>query len=158
LLAAKEYFLEVRPGVILEAATLRRVFVGLPQGVWKSFWYSSGWNQVGWAWFFYIPLWVLAAIGIGGVIPRWSSRSSAQRRVAVLAIGVALAGLSNVWLAGLQTTQHQARIAFVGLVAISGLVAAGYELIRWPPLRFGLPMVSLLALVSAIVYHVLPLS
>ena len=158
LSTAKEYLLEIRPGLILESPSLHRLFIGMPQGVWKSFWYSSGWNQVVWAWFIYIPLWGLAAVGIGGLGWRWLNRNIAQKRVALLAIGVALAGLSNVWLAGFHTTQHQARIAFVGLVAIAGLVAAGYEMIRWPPLRFSLPMVSLLVVVSSIVYHVLPLT
>jgi 4-amino-4-deoxy-L-arabinose transferase-like glycosyltransferase len=158
LSTAKEYFLEVRPSLILESVTLHRVVVGLPQGVWGSFWYTSGWNQVRWVWYFYIPLWILLALGVGGLIPRWSTRSREQTRLFVLAIGVGLAGMSNVWLAGLQTTQHQARIAFVGLVAIAGLVSVGYEWIRWPPLRFGLPMASLLVLVTAIVHHVLPLS
>ena len=158
LSTAKEYLREIRPGVILESPTLRRLVVELPQGIWKSFWYTSGWNQVRFVWYFYLPLWVLTAVGIGGLIPRWSRRNSAQKRVAVLAIGVGLAGLSNVWLVGLQTTQPQARIAFVGLIAIAGLVAVGYEWIRWPPLRFGLPIASLLALVNAVMYHVLPLS
>lgn len=155
---AKDYFAETLPALIVENPTFRRAFVELPQGLWSSFWYTSGWNQFRWIWWAYTPFWVLTAVGLVGVARRWSGRQSAQKRVAVLAVAVSLAGLSNIWLAGLQTTQHQARIAFVGLAAMAGLVAIGYEWVRWVPLRFALPAVGLVGTIYAIWTDVLPFS
>jgi 4-amino-4-deoxy-L-arabinose transferase-like glycosyltransferase len=153
---AKAYFLETLPALILETPTFRRAFVELPQGVWSSFWYTSGWNQFRWVWWAYVPFWTLTLIGLLGVVSQWSRRQKEQKRIAFLAIGVSLAGFSNVWLAGLQTTQHQARIAFVGLAAMAGLVAIGYEWVRWVPLRFALPAVGLVGTIYAIWTDVLP--
>jgi 4-amino-4-deoxy-L-arabinose transferase-like glycosyltransferase len=153
---AKAYFAETMPALIIETPTLRRAFIELPQGVWSSLWYTSGWNQFRWVWWAYVPFWTLTLIGLVGVVWQWSRRQKDQKRVALLAVGVGLAGFSNVWLAGLQTTQHQARIAFVGLAAMAGLVAIGYEWVRWVPLRFVLPAAGMVGILYAIWTDVLP--
>jgi hypothetical protein len=69
---------------------------------------------------------------------------------AVLA-AFAIGGAFAIWFVGLQTTQEQARIGFVGLPAVAGLAAIGYERLRWPVVaRFALPILGLVGTVVAI--------
>jgi len=66
-------------------------------------------------------------------------------------VAFALGGAAAIWIVGLQTTQEQARIGFVGLPAIAGLTAIGYERLRWPlPARFTLPILGLAGTLVAI--------
>jgi len=70
--------------------------------------------------------------------------------IAVLA-AFAIGGAFAIWFVGLQTTQEQARIGFVGLPAVAGLAAIGYERLRWPVVaRFALPILGLVGTVVAI--------
>jgi hypothetical protein len=127
---------------------LVRVLVTIPEGIWKSAWYVSGSNQFSWPPLAYAPFWFLLGLGLIGVLVRWSPES--REGVAVLVL-MALGGAAAIWIVGLQTSQAQARIGFVGLPAIAGLTALGYERLRLPTLaRFALPVLGLVGVLVAI--------
>lgn len=127
---------------------LVRTLVTIPEGVWKSAWYTSGWNQFSWPALAYVPFWLLLGLGLVGVFVRWSPGS--RDGVAVLVL-MALGGAAAIWIVGLQTTQVQARIGFVGLPALAGLTALGYERLRLPTIaRFALPVLGLVGVLIAI--------
>ncbi|MGC2373233.1 MAG: glycosyltransferase family 39 protein [Solirubrobacteraceae bacterium] len=144
----------VFPPLLQIAGPLERIFVQIPQGVYKSFWYISGYNQFVWRWFWYIPFWLLAAVGIGGLLLRRKAPGVAGGMLWVLSV-MALGALAIVWILGLQTSTEQARVAFVGLPAMAILVALGYEKLGLSPaLRFLLPAIGLIGTVAAIRYNV----
>jgi hypothetical protein len=125
-----------------------RAFVTIPEGVWKSAWYTSGWNQFSWPPAAYVPFWILLGIGLVSVVARRSAGSWDGISVLIL---MSVGGAAVIWIVGLQTTQVQARIGFVGLPAIAGLTALGYERMRFPMIaRFALPTLGFLGVLIAI--------
>ena len=111
------------------------MLVELPNGLWSSFWYTSGWNQFRWDGEWYLPLWLMLipAMAVGFAV-LWRRQPNPAIFLGTV-IGVSLAVF--VYL-GLITTQVQARVAFVGLPALALVAAVGLE--RLPVLaRFVLP-------------------
>ena len=136
---------------------LYQVFVAIPRGIWRSFWYTSGWNQFTWPWWVYVPFWVVAAAGIVGLV-RWVGHGglvpAVRRGIAVLSC-FAVAGVAAVWILGLETPQQQARVAFGGLAAMACLLSLGLERLRAPPLRVALPILGLCGTVVALLTDVI---
>jgi len=159
------------PALFPADSLLHSVFVRIPAGIWRSTWYTSGWNQFRWPVLAYVPFWALLGIGAVAAIvglrrvterppttPRSPTAADTPRvaatheraGIAVLA-AFAIGGAFAIWFVGLQTTQEQARIGFVGLPALAGLAAIGYERLRWPVVaRFALPILGLVGTVVAI--------
>lgn len=119
---------------------LEQAFVKLPQGVWKSAWYNSGWNQFDWPWWAYFPFSLLAALGFAGFIraTRWTPPSP-RRNSQWLLLVFAASAAAIIWVVGLSTPQTQARIGFGGLAAIGCTIAIGFE-------QLGLPLAGRLLL------------
>jgi 4-amino-4-deoxy-L-arabinose transferase-like glycosyltransferase len=155
--ATRDHLREIFPPLLEHDAFFRQAFVNLPRGTWSSFWYSSGWNQYHWRDHVYWPLWVVLASGLLGLVwprlrrpPQWLPLG--VRSLALLA----LMSLSTIWVLGLQTSQTQARVAFMGLPAIATLWAMGLERWRCPVvLRFVLPLLGLAGTVVALQRDVL---
>lgn len=149
--AQSAYLRSLIPALFNDAAHLDRLLVSVPRGAWKSFWYTSGWNQFFWPDWAYFPFWT----GVALSLVRWmqpADRTSQPSRVALVLLGAAvLAGISTVMIVGAFTTQEQARIGFIGLSALAVLVALGLERWRAPiALRFALPALGLAGTVFAI--------
>ena len=143
----------IMPKLFNHGNPIARALITIPTGVWTSAWYTSGWNQFTWPAVAYLPFWLLLGIGLVGLVVRRSP--DARDAVAVLLL-FALGGAAAIWIVGLQTTQNQARIGFVALPAIAGLVALGYERLGLPtPVRFALPALGLLGVLVAIQMDVL---
>ncbi len=62
--ASDAHFRAAFPPLLEVAGPLERIFVQIPEGIYKSFWYVSGWNQFSWRWFWYLPFWLLAGVGL----------------------------------------------------------------------------------------------
>lgn len=151
--ATKDHLRGIVPALLVLADPLTQVTTTL-RGVWRTFWYSSGWNQFQWPAWAYAPFWALLGLGLAGLGRRSRDASpvdpSRRRAVAVLAV-IALASVAIVIVLGLQTTQLQGRVMFVGLPAIAVLAALGIE--RWPTpvaVRFALPALGLLGTLYAL--------
>jgi 4-amino-4-deoxy-L-arabinose transferase-like glycosyltransferase len=143
-------------GILVEPVygTLEQAFVRLPQGVWKSAWYNSGWNQFDWWWPLYAPFWLLAGAGVGGFALMLRRREGG--RWAWLLAAFALSAIATVWAIGLTTPQTQARVGFGGLAAVACLVAVGFERLRLPvAARFALPVLGFGATAAALIDDVL---
>ena len=161
------------PALFPQDSPILRALVTIPRGIWRSAWYTSGWNQFDWPALAYVPFWTLLGIGAAAGIAGLRRTSSAppalhtsstagnsgtgtadptSTRTGILVlVAFALGGAAAIWIVGLQTTQEQARIGFVGLPAIAGLTAIGYERLRWPlPARFTLPILGLAGTLVAI--------
>jgi 4-amino-4-deoxy-L-arabinose transferase-like glycosyltransferase len=167
---------ELYPALFPTDNLVLRALVTIPAGAWASTWYTSGWNQFTWPDLAYVPFWTLLGIGaIAGIAGLWRSNDGrgtasalsntiestpataapSRAGIAILA-AFALGGAFAVWFVGLQTTQQQARIGFVGLPALAGLTAIGYERLRWPLVaRFALPALGFLGTIVAIWMDVL---
>lgn len=144
---------ELYPALFPHDNLVVRALVTIPEGVWKSAWYTSGWNQFSWPALAYVPFWILLGIGLVSVFARRSA--SSRDGIAVLLL-MAVGGAAVIWIVGLQTTQVQARIGFVGLPAVAGLAALGYERMRLPTIaRFALPILGLVGVLIAIRLDVL---
>lgn len=154
--ASTDHLKALFPPLFAISGPAERIFVQIPQGVYKSLWYVSGYNQFSWRWFWYLPFWLGALVGLGGLfVRRETLRSQSRRAIWVLAL-VASGALAIVWVLGLQTSTEQARVAFVGLPAMATLVALGYERLRLAPaLRFLLPGIGLIGVLAAIRYNVI---
>jgi hypothetical protein len=141
------YFDETIPGLMRKDVDARVVFVELPQGFWKSFWYSSGWNQYFWSWWAYIPYWALflPPLVLGSVL---LIRDRTRRSVAAVLGLTVLAALAVFVYIGIITTGTQARVSFVGLSALAVLVAVGAERVRVPA-RFALPLLGVIGTLLA---------
>jgi hypothetical protein len=152
--ATTAHFRAVFPPLLDVGNPANRIFDQIPKGIFKSFWYDSGWNQFQWRWFWYLPFWGLAVLGIAGLCRQ---RSGARLSPPLIVCSViALGGLAIVWVLGLQTNTEQARVAFVALPAIAVLIAVGYQRLRLPVgWRFLLPAIGLVGTVAAIRYDVI---
>lgn len=149
--AANVHQREVLPAVFNIASPLDQIFVQVPVRIFSSFWYDSGWNQFSWRWFWYVPFWLLTALGLAGFALRYRKDSSRTRRGAWVCIAFALGAIASVWSVGIQANTEEARLAFMGLPAIAILVAMGYERLPIPvAYRFVLPMIGLVGTVIAI--------
>ncbi len=137
-----EYFDRVIPGLMRKHVDLEVFTVELPTGLWKTFWYSSGWNQYSWPWAAYLPFWLIFAPAF--VVGGWRLASGSVHRTAVGVLGsTVLASLVVFVYIGTITTGTQARVTFVGLVALAVTVSVGLE--RFPlPARFALPAMGLI--------------
>jgi 4-amino-4-deoxy-L-arabinose transferase-like glycosyltransferase len=152
--AARTHLKALFPPLFEIAGPIERIFVQIPQGIYKSFWYQSGYNQFSWRWFWYIPFWIGALVGIGGLL-WWRRRLPIQREVLWVLSTVAVGALAIVWVLGLETSTEEARVAFVGLPSIAVLIALGYERLDLAPaLRFMLPVIGLIGTIAAIRYNV----
>jgi hypothetical protein len=153
--ASRDHLKAIFPPLFQIAGPAERIFVEIPKGIYKSFWYVSGYNQFSWRWFWYLPFWAGAVAGIAGLFVRVRRLPVARNVLWVLAV-VAIGALAIVWVLGLETSTEQARVAFVGLPAIATLIAIGYERIGLAPAwRFALPVIGLIGTLAAIRYSVI---
>jgi hypothetical protein len=152
--ASDAHFRSVFPALLEVAGPIERIFVQIPQGIYSSFWYVSGWNQFTWHWYWYLPFWLLAAVGIAGLFS-WKTRSALATGVLPVLATVVAGAAAIVWVLGIHTSTQQARVAFVGLPAVAILIALGYERLGIHPLwRFLLPAIGVIGTVAAIRYNV----
>jgi len=143
-----EYFDAVIPGLMRKQLTSDVFLHQLPEGIWKTFWYSSGWNQYSWSNLAYLPLWLVAFPAFAyGTWRLWSTRS---RRPEAAVFGLTtIAAISVFVYIGSITTGVQARVTFVGLIALAIVAAIGLE--RVPVrARLLLPAMSLVGTLIAI--------
>src|SRR5262245_18983465 len=105
------------------------LFVDVPEKVYHSFWYNSGWNQFRWPTLAYIPFWVALTAAVVGVflMPRNASRTIG--RAVVVLVSIVVAAFSAVWITSLSTDTYEGRLAFIVLPALACLAALGLE--RW---------------------------
>lgn len=119
------------------------VLVQVPHRIVDSFWYQSGWNQFHWSTPVDLAITAGFAAAVLGLIHRRVSL-----RTTVTFWTIALSALLCVWVVAFQTATYQARYAYVGLTALSGLAALGLE--RWRlPVRFILPTAGLVGTLLA---------
>lgn len=153
--AARAHLKALFPPLFEIAGPWERIFVQIPEGIYKSLWYQSGYNQFAWRWYWYLPFWLGALVGMYGLFWRRGKSLIKKQAMWVLAM-VAVGALSIVWILGLETSTEQARVAFVGLPAMAILVALGYERLNmraaW---RFLLPACGLIGTVAAIRYNII---
>lgn len=150
---AASYFREVLPALILDDPNLRHMIVDIPRGLWKSIWYTSGANQFDWHWAAYVPFWLLVAVAMVGIVRGLRERSG---RTFVFLGLLSLGGLSNVWIAGYHTTQHQGRIAYVALAPVAVLLVQGFARLPYSRmLMWTVPAIGLFGTLVAIRSHVL---
>jgi hypothetical protein len=154
--ATTAHFRQSFPALLQVGNPFKRIFWEIPRDLYKTFWYSSGWNQFEWRWFWYLPFWALVAVGVAGLAWRGKARERFAPAGALTVCSlVAVGALLIVWVLGLQTNTQQGRLAFVGLPAIGVLLAVGYErlglALRW---RFALPVIGLIGTILAIRYDV----
>jgi hypothetical protein len=132
------------------------IFVDVPQNIYHTFWYDSGWNQFRWSSPTYIVFWMALLFAIAGLtIARRRPCPSISKQVLILA-ALAVGALSAIWTTSFQTTTFEARFAFTGLPAIACLAALGLE--RWNvpvPIRFVGPVIGLVGTVIAIHHDIL---
>ena len=149
--ATREHLERLAPILFMTDPPLEQAFVSVPSSLWKSWWYTSGWNQFVWDWWLYIPFWLGLGAGLAAlVVPR--HRPLVVHRGALTFLGLVAAGvLVTLWVVGMGTTTMQGRLGFYGLPAIAILFALGLERARAPLwARFALPALGLAATVLAI--------
>jgi hypothetical protein len=149
--ATTDYLRAAIPDLFHGRSFLDRVLFDVPRGVWKSFWYASGWNQFSWPDWAYFPFWA----GLATALVRWlqpvDPGLAIPRRAVMVLVSAVAAGIVSILIAGVITSQEQARIGFIGLSALAVLVAVGLERWRAPvPLRFALPALGLAGTLIAI--------
>ena len=150
--AAEDHLRRLLPGLI-DSFSKDRALVDVPQAVWSSFVYSSGWNQFEWPTWWYLPTWALIALGLAGLVAR--HRPQVGWRVMLTLGAIVFLAASSIWLVAINTTATQARIAFIGLPALATLVALGYERLRLPVLtRFALPIIGLVGVAVSLRHDV----
>jgi hypothetical protein len=140
--ANHDHYAEVAPFLVAGAGSAEAIFVDLPKTFWRSFWYSSGWNQFRWGAWASVPFWALLLGGMVGLLRR-GARAIPRGAVPTLAL-LAVGGPAAVVTLALTTNTSQGRIAFVSLAAIATLYALGVERYRVPvAARFALPGLGL---------------
>jgi len=143
----------VWPLVFQVGSPAHQVLVGVPAGVFNSFWCGSDllWLPL----YPYEPLWIALGVGIAGLI---RYRVPLVRPAGTLTVlGVAVLGSAMaIWAVGIGTTTASARVGFFGLPALAALYALGVERWRLPvALRFALPIIGMAFGWITIVEHVL---
>ena len=122
----------------------------VPQRIFHSFWYQSGWNQFTWPTGTDIAYWVALATALAGLR---RSMFPLRSRLWVL-LTLTVAGFATVWITAFSTFSYEARLGFYGLPALACLAALGLE--RWRlPVRLMLPAIELVGAVIAIQQDVL---
>lgn len=149
--ATSDYLRAAIPDLFHARTVFERVFYDVPRGVWKSFWYVSGWNQFSWPDWAYFPFWA----GLVTTLVRWlqpvDPALAIPRRAVMVLVAAVAAGVVSILAAGVMTSQEQARIGFIGLSALGVLVAVGLERWRAPlAVRFALPALGIIGTVVAI--------
>ncbi len=145
--ASGEYFDAVIPGLMRKSVDVAVYAREIPQGLWKTFWYSSGWNQFEWSWWAYLPFWALllpcAWLGLRRLRTDVDGRATSW---VFASAGVASLGV-YVYIATI-TTGTQARVMFVALPALAVVTAIGSE--RWhTAVRFVLPVLGVVGTLVA---------
>jgi hypothetical protein len=145
--ATREHLRAILPSLFAVGSFGTQAFDVTPRIVFRSFWYTSGWNQLVWTSnAIYTVLWIGLTGGLAGLISRLPGR---QRWAGVRGAGLVLwsmvvAGAIAVWTLGVETTTAQARVGFFAVPAVGVLYAVGTERMRLPVLvRFVLPVVGL---------------
>jgi hypothetical protein len=137
--ATHDHLERLFPPIFDTRPPLEQGFKVVPQVLYESFWYTSGYNQFNWKWFVYLPLWIGLAAALAGLMRRSTPLALPPGSLAVLWSFVASA-LLGLWIVGMDTTTVQGRIAFTGLPALACLAALGLARARVPVLaRFALP-------------------
>lgn len=150
--ASHDHLSRVLPALFDVGSPVEQSFDATPRQVFRSFWYTSGWNQFKWRsavvhWL----LWIALAVGISGLLRGTSSSPRGPPRGALIVLLLAAAGgIAAIWYLGIITTTSQGRVGFFALPAVGLLFALGLERWRAPVLlRFVLPAAGIaLALVA----------
>lgn len=147
--ASEQHLRRALPGLIADGLTVHRALVEVPKTLWWSFVYTSGWNQFRWAWWWYLPFWMLVGVGLVGLVSHKAPVFG--RRALLMLTTIAALALASIWVLAIDSTAAQARIAFIGLPALAVLIALGYERLRVSvPLSFVLPFIGLIGTVVAL--------
>jgi 4-amino-4-deoxy-L-arabinose transferase-like glycosyltransferase len=155
--ASVDHLKRVLPQVVKDAGfSLRRTFIDLPKGLWKSFWYTSGSDQFQWSRWWYLPFWFALLAGFAGLaFPRGRRffADPTRRRAAIVLLVMTVSAFVGYWIVGLQTAGvTQGRYVLVGATAIATLFALGVERLRLPVIaRFVLPAMGIVGTCVAIV-------
>lgn len=152
--ATQDHLEAILPSLFDVGSFGHQAFSDTPQIVFRSFWYSSGWNQLVWTSdLIYAVLWIWLAAGLAGLASRrrqFTLWAGARGAGAVL-WSMVLAGALAIWILGVQTTTSQARVGFFALPALGVLYAVGVERLRAPVLaRLALPCFGLALTVIAL--------
>ena len=68
--ASENHLREILPGLIVNGGLADRMLHDVPNGIWSTFFYVSGWNQFSWSDGWYLPLWALLVSGLVGLVVR----------------------------------------------------------------------------------------
>jgi Dolichyl-phosphate-mannose-protein mannosyltransferase len=104
----------------------------VPETLFRSVWYTGGWNQFVGPYAVNLLLWMLVGVAVFAWVralianPRESSWTI-QTRVGICLSLLALAGLAAVVLVARETLQAEGRVAYVGLSAFAIAAVAGLE-------------------------------
>lgn len=102
--ATSEHFRPLRFVVAGEPTNLvTRTLSSIPRMVYRSYFYTSGWNQFVWPYSYYVPYWLLTAGAFLGLVPRRRTPPlsfEVRRAVAVLGV-LTLAAFASVWITDL---------------------------------------------------------
>lgn len=131
--ASRDYLRERLPTLVDPVSLLDadRFLYFVPETLFRSAWYTGGWNQFVGPVAVNLVLWMIVGVALFAWVkttlvdgaPGWTI----HRRVWVTISGFALAGLAAVVLVALETTQAEGRVAFVGLSAFAIAAVAGLE-------------------------------
>lgn len=131
---SREYLRGQLPGLIDPAPLwdAERFLYFLPDSLFRTAWYTGGWNQFIGPFAVNFALWLIAGVALfawGRVLVGGSPASvwTIGSREAVCLTASALAGLAAVVLVARDTLQAEGRIAYVGLSAFAVVVVAGLE-------------------------------
>jgi hypothetical protein len=131
---SRDYLRAQIPGLVdpVSLFDAERFLYFVPENLFRSVWYTGGWNQFVGPFALNLLLWILVGVALfawaramlaGPREPGWTI----PRRVAVCLSLFALAGLAAVVLVAVDTTQAEGRIAYVGLSAFAIAAVAGFE-------------------------------
>ena len=150
--ATRDYLMATVPNIFVTESFTAQAFEHVPRNLWRSFWYTSGWNQFVWVyWWVYLPLWIGLGAGLLALVVPPRRRRVASRAVMWFCGVGALCGAVALWIVGIETTTVQARVAFFSLPFLGALFALGLERVRAPVLvRFALPVLGIVMTLGAI--------
>jgi hypothetical protein len=145
LRATRRYLIEDQSELFFATApTLKVLFVENPKEFYKAFWYESGWGFL-WAWWAYVPFWLLTAVGLAGLFGRRLGRA-----LPVLAAMVVVP-IALYWALSLDTPTASPRLALIAVPALACLIAVGFERLPLPvAARFLLPALGAVGIMIAI--------
>jgi hypothetical protein len=154
--ATRDHLKSVFPPLFDTGSFSHQAFDETPRGVFRSFWYISGWNQLFWQNALpYQLLWLGLAAGLAGLLRRGTGLRVPGGTHPVLSLSV-LGGFLAIWYLGITTTTTSGRIGFFALPAVGLLYALGTERWRVPvPVRLLLPAAGVVMTYVAIARDVL---